>query len=59
MSGADIHTLAQLLGHKNLRMAARYQDLSSSFLTDAVGKLGAVFGSVCYQDVTEPKLLTD
>jgi site-specific recombinase XerD len=59
MSGADIHTVAQLLGHKDLRMAARYQHLSSSFLTDAVGKLDAVFGSVRYQDVTEQKLLTE
>ena len=44
MSGADIHTVAQLLGHKDLRMAARYQHLSSSFLTEAVGKLDSVFG---------------
>jgi integrase len=44
MSGADIHTVAQLLGHKNLRMAARYQHLSPQFLADAVGKLDAVFG---------------
>lgn len=58
MSGADIHTVAQLLGHKDLRMAARYQHLSSSFLTDAVGKLDAVFGTVRYQDVTVPKLLS-
>jgi hypothetical protein len=28
MKGADIHTVAQLLGHKDLRMAARYQHLS-------------------------------
>lgn len=44
MSGADIHTVAQLLGHKDLRMAARYQHLSPAFLADAVGKLDAVFG---------------
>ena len=51
MSGADIHTVAQLLGHKDLRMAARYQHLSSSFLTEAVGKLDSVFEAVRYQDV--------
>ncbi|MGH9751849.1 MAG: tyrosine-type recombinase/integrase [Blastocatellia bacterium] len=45
MSGADIHTVAQLLGHKDLRMAARYQHLSPAFLSEAVGKLDAVFGS--------------
>ena len=48
MSGADIHTVAQLLGHKDLRMAARYQHLSSSFLTEAVGKLDSVFEAVRY-----------
>jgi len=58
MSGADIHTVAQLLGHKDLRMAARYQHLSSSFLTEAVGKLDGVFGTVRYQDVTAQNLLT-
>jgi integrase len=39
MNGADIHTVAQLLGHKDLRMAARYQHLSPAFLADAVQKL--------------------
>jgi integrase len=45
MSGADIHTVAQLLGHKDLRMAARYQHLSPAFLAEAVGKLDSIFGS--------------
>jgi integrase len=44
MEGADIHTIAQLLGHKDLRMAARYQHLSPVFLSDAVKKLDQVFG---------------
>ena len=57
MKGADIHTVAQLLGHKDLRMAARYQHLSPAFLADAVGRLDAVFGELCYQDVTAPKQL--
>jgi integrase len=43
MKGADIHTVAQLLGHKDLRMAARYQHLSPSFLADAVNTLDAAF----------------
>jgi hypothetical protein len=46
MSGADIHTVAQLLGHKDLRMAARYQHLSPAFLSDAVRKLDGVFGEL-------------
>lgn len=57
MSGADIHTVAQLLGHKDLRMAARYQHLSPAFLAEAVGKLDGVFGEIRYQDVTAPKAL--
>ena len=57
MQGADIHTVAQLLGHKDLRMAARYQHLSPQFLAEAVGRLDSVFGSLRYQDVTAPKML--
>lgn len=51
MQGADIHTVAQLLGHKDLRMAARYQHLSPRFLADAVGKLDSAF-ELCHQYVT-------
>ena len=36
MKGADIHTVGLILGHKDLRMAARYQHLSPAFLSDAV-----------------------
>jgi hypothetical protein len=57
MQGADIHTVAQLLGHKDLRMAARYQHLSPSFLAEAVGRLDAVFGPLRYLDVTAVKML--
>lgn len=39
MSDADIHAMAQLFGHKDLRMAARYQHLSLAFLQEAVGNL--------------------
>jgi integrase len=46
MKGADIHTVAQLLGHKDLRMAARYQHLSPTFLADAVGRLDLAYGSL-------------
>jgi hypothetical protein len=40
-----------LLGHKDLRMAARYQHLSPTFLADAVGRLDATFAE-CHQYVT-------
>src|SRR5262249_12625868 len=66
MAGTDIHTVAQLLGHKDLRQAARYQHLSPAFLAEAVGKLDAVFGSLNaenggerYQDVTGKLALVD
>jgi integrase len=59
MSGADIHTVAQLLGHKDLRMAQRYQHLSPEFLSEAVNRLDGVFGVFCYQDVTKPKELKE
>ncbi len=53
MQGADIHTVAQLLGHKDLRMAARYQHLSPAYLSEAVKKLDGVFGDSCYPGVTK------
>ena len=70
MAGADMHTVAQLLGQKDVRMAARYQNLSPAFLAEAVGKLDAVFGEASvailaknggerYQDVTAQKQLSD
>jgi hypothetical protein len=55
MKGADIHTVAQLLGHKDLRMAARYQHLSPVFLGEAVRSLDGLFGEFCYPGVTAPK----
>jgi integrase len=63
MSGADIHTVATLLGHKHLTMAKRYQHLSPDFLAEAVGRLDKVFGAENGkerdQDVTEVSALTD
>jgi integrase len=58
MKGADIHTVAQLLGHKDLRMAARYQHLSPTFLADAVSRLDTAF-SECHQYVTVTKALRE
>lgn len=49
MRGADLHTVGQLLGHKDLRMTARYAHLNPGFLGDAASKLDEVF--------TEPLLL--
>ncbi len=58
MKGADIHTVAQLLGHKDLRMAARYQHLSPGFMAQAVESLDQVFELPCYPSVIVPKQLT-
>jgi hypothetical protein len=57
MQGADIHTVALLLEHNDLRMVARYQHLSTTFLGEAVNRLDTVFGNLCYQDVTVRKQL--
>ena len=59
MSGADIRTVAQLLGHKDLRMAARYQHLSPTYLAEAVNRLDTVFGDLRYPGVTAPKALIE
>jgi site-specific recombinase XerD len=56
MQGADIHVVAELLGHKDLRMARRYQHLSPEFLADAVGRLDTAFAE-CHPYVTAPKAL--
>ena len=57
MAGADIHTVALLLGHKDLRMEARYQHLSPAFLAEAVNKLDKIFGDDRHHSVTSPKAL--
>jgi integrase len=44
MQGADIGTVADLLGHKDLRMAKRYQHLSPTYLQAAVRGLDTAFG---------------
>jgi integrase len=57
MQGADIHMVAQILGHKDLRMAARYQHLSPALMAEALSRLDAVFGSERHLSATEPKNL--
>ena len=44
VKGADIHTVALLLGHQDLRITLPYQHLSPGFLAEAVAKLVGVFG---------------
>jgi hypothetical protein len=52
MSGADYPHGRLALGHKDLRMAARYQHLSPAFLGEAVGRLDGVFGDLRPHSVT-------
>ena len=59
MSGANIHTVALALGHKDLRMATRYQHLSPAFLGEAVAKLDGVFGDLRCQPVANQNLLIE
>ena len=39
MSGADIQTVQRLLGHKDIKMTARYSHLSDSHLREAITRL--------------------
>ena len=59
MSGKDIYTIAKILGHKDLRMSARYSHLSGQYLGEAVRALDGVFGDLRYQGVTEPAKLIE
>lgn len=43
MNGTDLHTVGQLLGHKDLRMTARYSHLSPEYLGTAASRLDEVF----------------
>lgn len=55
MSGEDIRTIAEILGHSDIRMTCKYAHLSPKHVQDAVGKLDAVFMPEVVIDA--PKLL--
>jgi integrase len=59
MLGKDIYTIAQVLGHKDLRMSARYAHLSPAYLGDAVKVLDAVFDLPHSQSVPAPIALIE
>src|SRR5262245_37209634 len=58
MTGADIHSVATLLGHKDIRMTARYSHLNPAFLGETIGRLDAVYDNLRCQDVAGQKQLT-
>ena len=45
MGSFNLRAIQQLLGHKDLRMTARYAHLSADHLQQAVKSLDAVLGS--------------
>lgn len=45
MSGADLQDVADLLGHRDLRMTRRYAHLSPAHLSTAIKRLDGVFGN--------------
>jgi integrase len=46
MSGADLYTVGQVLGHKTPRMTQRYSHLSPKYIAGAVSKLDGAFAGV-------------
>ncbi len=59
MTGADIHSVATLLGHKDIRMTARYSHLNPAFLGETIAKLDGAFDNLRCQGVASQKQLTD
>jgi hypothetical protein len=47
-----------VLGHKGLRMTARYSHLSPGFMAEAMSKLDDAFGEIRHHSVTNKKALT-
>lgn len=45
MAGLNLHTIQQLLGHKDLRITMRYAHLSAEHLQQAVQRLDEVMGA--------------
>ena len=59
MQGCDINALADLLGHKDLRMTRRYAHLSQDYLSEKVAALDTVFGFLSPRSVPKEKELIE
>lgn len=55
MSGCNIRTVQQLMGHKDIKMTMRYSHLSKAFLQEAVGKLDSLWTPFGHQAVSGAK----
>jgi integrase len=55
--GVDLHTIASLVGHKDLRMTKRYAHLNVDNLREAVAKLEAITNLSQSKEIKEAKTL--
>jgi integrase len=53
MSGVDIRTVQQLLGHKDIKMTLRYSHLSKTHLQDAVNKVGTNLAQIENSEISK------
>ena len=55
MSGVDLNTIRELLGHKSMAMTLRYSHLSRSHKQDAVDTLSGMMGTIWSPEEIEGK----
>jgi integrase len=55
MAGVDLLTIKEILGHKDIRMTARYAHISPTHRLDAIGKLDQAYKDASVQ--TKPALI--
>ncbi|MBU1913169.1 MAG: site-specific integrase [Candidatus Omnitrophica bacterium] len=56
MSGVDINTVRELLGHKDIRMTLRYSHLSQDYKRHAMGILERQMDTICTPEQHSKKL---
>ena len=58
MSGVNLKTVQQLLGHKDIKMTMRYSHLSPEFVQEAIEKLDSVWTLYGHQ-INSKKIKSD